>query len=152
MILLDYVPVPEPGNLLSVSPLMIDHVDVVNRIYVRGAITYGGIVSFISRRGDRAGTGLPGGSAFISFSGLSDPQETVFPDYKEAVPDQGMPDQEMPDLRTTLYWAARYEITPENGGSFEFYTSDEPGEYTVMVRGMTSDGKILTGSCKFTVK
>jgi hypothetical protein len=152
MILLDYVPVPDLGNLLAVSPLLIDHVDIVNRIYVRGDITYGGIVSFISRRGDRAGTGLPGGSAFISFSGLSDPQETVFPDYKEAVPGQGMPDQGMPDLRTTLFWAAHYEITPENGGSFAFYTSDEPGEYTVIVRGMTSDGKILPGSCKFTVK
>jgi hypothetical protein len=162
MILLDYVPVPELGNLLSVSPLMIDHVDVVNRIYVRGAITYGGIVSFISRRGDRAGTGIPAGSAFISFSGLSEPQETGSPDYEEALPGQGMPgqgmpgqgmpDQGMPDLRTTLYWAARYEVTPENGGSFAFYTSDETGEYTVMVRGMTSDGKILTGSCKFTVK
>ena len=151
------MPVPDLGNLLAVSPLLIDHVDIVNRIYVRGDITYGGIVSLISRRGDRAGTGLPGGSAFISFSGLSDPQEPVFPDYKEAVPGQGMPgqgmpDQEMPDLRTTLYWAAHYEITPENGGSFEFYTSDATGEYTVMVRGMTSDGKILTGSCKFTVK
>jgi hypothetical protein len=147
MILLDYVPVTDIGNLLSDSPLQINHIDIVNRIYVRGDNTYGGIVSFISRRGDRAGIALPGGSTFISFSGLTEPQETVSPDYEGAVRNQ-----RVPDLRNTLYWAAHYEITPENGGSFTFYTSDVTGEFTVVVRGMTSEGNVLSGSCKFTVK
>jgi len=147
LILLDYVPVPDIGKLLSLSPRLIDHIDVVNRIYVRGDITFGGIVSVISGRGDRAGIALPGGSAFISFTGLSDLQETVNPDYEGAVRNE-----RMPDLRTTLYWASRYEITPENGGSFTFYTSDVTGEFMVIVRGMTSDGNVISGNCKFTVK
>jgi hypothetical protein len=147
LILLDYVPVQEIGNLLSVSPLRVDHIDIVNRIYVRGGNTYGGIVSFITGRGDRAGIALPGGSTFIAFTGLSDLQETVFPDYEGAVRNE-----RMPDLRNTLYWAAHYEITPENGGSFAFYTSDLTGEFMVIVRGMTSDGNVMSGSCKFIVK
>jgi hypothetical protein len=147
LILLDYVPVPELGNLLFTSPQRIDHIDIVNRIYVRGDNTYGGIVSIISRQGDRAGLALPGGSAFISLTGLSDLQETGSPDYEGAARND-----RVPDLRTTLFWTARYEITPENGGSFEFYTSDATGEFTVMVRGMTSDGNVLSGTCEFTVK
>ena len=147
LILLDYVPVPDIGKLLSVSPQRIDHVDIVNRIYVRGDNTYGGIVSFISSRGDRAGVALPGGSAFISFTGLSGPQETVSPDYEGAVRNE-----RMPDLRNTLYWAPHYKITPENRGSFAFYTSDLTGEFMVIIRGMTSDGNLISGSCKFTVK
>jgi hypothetical protein len=147
LILLDYVPVQEIGNLLSVSPLKVDHIDIVNRIYIRGDHTYGGIVSFITGRGDRAGIALPGGSTFITFTGLSDRQETVFPNYEGAVRNE-----RMPDLRNTLYWAAHYEITPENGGSFTFYTSDVTGEFMVMVRGTTSDGDVLSGSCKFIVK
>lgn len=147
LILLDDVPVPEIGNLLSVSPLRIDHIDIVNKIYIRGDLTYGGIVSFITRRGDRAGIALPGGSSFITFTGLSDLQETVFPDYQRAVRNE-----RKPDLRNTLYWAAHYEITPENEGSFAFYTSDVTGEFMVIVRGMTSDGNVVSGSCKFIVK
>jgi len=147
LILLDFVPVQDIGNLLSVSPQRVDHIDIVNRIYVRGGLTFGGIVSIISRRGDRAGVPLPAGSAFISFTGLSDLQETVYPDYEGAVGNE-----RMPDLRNTLYWAAHYEITPENGGSFAFYTSDETGEFRIIVRGMTSDGNVLSGTSNFVVK
>ena len=147
LILLDYVPVPEIENLLSVSPQRVDHIDIVNRIYVRGGKTYGGIVSIITGQGDRAGVSLPDGSTFISFTGLSKLQETVSPEYEGEVRNE-----RMPDLRNTLYWAAHYEITPENGGSFEFYTSDVTGEFMVIVRGMTSAGKVLSGTCKFIVK
>jgi hypothetical protein len=71
----------------------------------------------------------------------------ISPDYEGVVRDE-----RMPDLRNTLYWAAHYEITPENGGSFTFYTSDVTGEFMVIVRGMTSDGNVLSGTCEFIVK
>ena len=147
LILLDYVPVRKIGDLLSVSPQRIDHIDVVNRRYFRGGNTYGGIVSVITGRGDRAGVALSEGSTFIRFTGLSDPQETISPAY-EGVAGKAR----MPDLRNTLYWEAHNEITPENGGSFAFYTTDVTGEFMVIVRGMTSDGNILSGTCKFIVK
>lgn len=147
LILLDYVPVRKIGDLLSVSPQRIDHIDVVNRRYFRGDNTYGGIVSVVTGRGDRAGVALSEGSAFIRFTGLSDPQETLSPDYEGVAGND-----RMPDLRNTLYWAAHYEITPENGGSFTFYTSDVTGEFMVIVRALTSDGNVLTGSCKFIVE
>jgi len=146
LILLDYVPVQEIENLLSVSPQRVDHIDIVNRMYVRGGNTYGGIVSIITGQGDRAGISLPDGSTFISITGLSDLQETVSPEYEGEVRNE-----RMPDLRNTLYWAAHYEITPDKGGSFEFYTSDVTGEFMVIVRGMTSAGKVLSGTCKFIV-
>ena len=147
LILLDHVPVPEIEKLLSVSPQRIDHIDIVNRMYVRGGNTYGGIISVITGQGDRAGVALPDGSTFISFTGLSKLQETVSPDYEEA-----SRNERMPDLRNTLYWSAHYEITPDNGGSFEFYTSDVTGEFMVVVRGMTSAGDVMSGTCEFIVK
>ena len=87
------------------------------------------------------------GSAFISFTGIADPKETVNPDYEVEVRND-----RIPDLRNTLYWEARYEITPENGGSLAFYSSDVTGEFMVMVRGITAEGNILSGTCEFTVK
>ncbi len=147
LILLDYVPVPDIGNILSVSPQRVDHIDIVNKIYVRGGNTYGGIVSIITGQGDRAGVTLPDESSFISFTGLSKLQEKDFPEYEGKVRNE-----RMPDLRNTLYWAAHYEITPDNGGSFDFYTSDVTGEFMVIVRAITSDGNVLSGTCNFIVK
>lgn len=147
LILLDYVPVREIENILSASPQRIDHIDIVNRTYFRGDNTYGGIVSINTGQGDRAGVTLPDGSTFISFTGLHDLQETVFPDYEGVVQKK-----RMPDLRNTLYWEAHYEITADNGGSFVFYTSDVTGEFMVIVRGMTSDGNVVSGTCEFIVK
>ncbi len=141
------MPVPEIENLLSVSPQRVDHIDIVNRIYVRGGNTYGGIVSIITGQGDRAGVTLPDESSFISFTGLSKLQEKDFPEYDEKVRNE-----RMPDLRNTLYWAAHYEITPDNRGSFDFYTSDVTGEFMVIVRAITSDGNVLSGTCNFIVK
>jgi len=147
LILVDYVPVPDIGELLSVSPQRIDHIDIVNRLYLRRDHTYGGIVNITTRRGDRAGIELPGSASFIRFDGLTGQQERESPEYEGQ-----LGKDRIPDLRNTLYWEADYEITPENGGRLEFYTSDLTGEYMVVVRGMTSAGKLLSGTCRFMVK
>ena len=147
LILLDHVPVTDIGKLLTVSPLRIDFIDVVNRIYVRGGNTYGGIVSIHTAQGDRAGIALPDGSSLIKFTGLTDLEERLSPDY-EATERKAR----MPDLRNTLYWEARFDIAPNKGANFEFYTSDQTGEFMVVVRGISSEGKVLTGTCEFMVK
>ena len=47
------------------------------------------------------------------------------------------------DLRTTIHWQPNI-TTDENGkASFSFYTADAPSTYTVVIEGMTEDGKIV---------
>ncbi|WP_333866796.1 carboxypeptidase-like regulatory domain-containing protein [Sphingobacterium sp.] len=46
------------------------------------------------------------------------------------------------DLRTTIAWEPNL-ITPKDGKTnFEFFTSDEPGNYKVIVEGISMDGRI----------
>ncbi len=48
-----------------------------------------------------------------------------------------------PDLRTTIHWQPSL-TTDENGtASFRFYTADVPSTYTVVIEGVTDDGKIV---------
>ncbi|MCL1821387.1 MAG: carboxypeptidase regulatory-like domain-containing protein [Prolixibacteraceae bacterium] len=48
-----------------------------------------------------------------------------------------------PDLRTTIHWQPSI-TTDENGkASFSFYTADAPSTYTVVIEGMTADGRIV---------
>lgn len=147
LILLDHVPLQDVESFLPVPPRLIDCIDIVNRVYIRGSNTYGGIISIRTREGDRAGIPLPSGSAFIPFSTFEADRETHFPEYPRDVPGE-----RIPDLRTTLYWSAQEDLAAGKEKAIRFYTSDLSGEYMVVIRGVTGDGKLLRGVCAFTVE
>ena len=147
LILLDYVPVWSSESILAVNPASIEYIDIINRRYIRGDNIYGGIISIVSKDGDRGGVELPSNSSFFSFSTLNEPVETVYPYYDR------MPGHEkIPDLRTTLYWLPYIEISDTGWEKIEFFTSDITGDYVVTIRGVTSDGRLVEGGCKFTVE
>ena len=47
------------------------------------------------------------------------------------------------DKRTTLYWNPCIRLSNEGKAQFEFYTADQQGSYTVIMQGVTPDGKII---------
>ncbi len=50
----------------------------------------------------------------------------------------------IPDFRTTIFWKPDVFISKdEKEATFEFYTSDFPTTYSVVIEGLTSDGKIV---------
>ena len=49
----------------------------------------------------------------------------------------------IPDYRTTIYWKPDLLVSEEGKESFEFYTSDFPTTYSVVIEGMTQEGKII---------
>jgi hypothetical protein len=49
-----------------------------------------------------------------------------------------------PDYRTTIFWKPDLIISGENGtATFDFYTSDFPTTYSVVIEGITTDGRIV---------
>jgi hypothetical protein len=57
----------------------------------------------------------------------------------------------IPDFRNCLYWNPEVFIKPGDKASLEFYTSDNRGEFEVVVRGLTTDGEIIEKKCRFRV-
>lgn len=57
-----------------------------------------------------------------------------------------------PDLRTTIHWAPNLTTNEEGKASFSFYTADVPSTYTVVIEGMTEDGKIVYKRDQIVVK
>ena len=50
----------------------------------------------------------------------------------------------IPDYRTTIFWKPDVIISEDTGDAvFEFYTSDFPTTYSVVIEGLTNDGKIV---------
>jgi hypothetical protein len=50
--------------------------------------------------------------------------------------------REPADLRTTIYWNPRVEITDGNA-EISFYTADVPGTYSVVIEGISTEGALI---------
>jgi hypothetical protein len=48
-----------------------------------------------------------------------------------------------PDLRTTIHWQPSLTTDDKGAASFGFYTADAPSTYTVVIEGITDEGKIV---------
>ncbi|MDF9829425.1 TonB-dependent receptor plug domain-containing protein [Parabacteroides sp. PF5-6] len=57
-----------------------------------------------------------------------------------------------PDYRTTLYWKPDIILSEEGEAAFDFYASDFPTTYSVVLEGLTSDGRILRQVKKIQIK
>ena len=57
-----------------------------------------------------------------------------------------------PDYRSTIFWKPDISVTESGKASFEFYTSDFPTTYSVVVEGISTDGKIIRHVDKINVK
>jgi len=140
LILLDHVAISDLSSILSVSPEKIDHIDVINASYIRGSINYGGIISIFSKKHDLAGVDLPGYSYFFGLKTLAVQELISFPSYEK---DKG--DLREPDFRNCLIWLPNLTLDEQGSSEAQFYTSDRKGEYHIYLRGITSDGQLVSG-------
>ena len=59
--------------------------------------------------------------------------------------------EKKPDLRTLLYWNPEV-ITKGGISELQFFSSDQPGKYYIIVEGITNDGRICVGLGEFRVE
>ncbi|MBN2214771.1 MAG: hypothetical protein JW723_11050 [Bacteroidales bacterium] len=140
LIFIDNIPVADIGALLKMSPERIERIDVVDRIYAKGDLLFGGILNMISRKGDMAGIDLPENYYFFDFEGFFQPDTMTLPGCKNQASDP-----RIPDVRNCLYWNPSVRIFQGNTSEIEFYTSDRTGSYLIIVRGVTGEGEIVEG-------
>ena len=57
-----------------------------------------------------------------------------------------------PDLRTTIHWQPSLTTDEAGTASFNFYTANTPGTYTVVIEGVTDCGKIVYKRDKILVR
>ncbi|NOU15939.1 MAG: hypothetical protein HOO91_00070 [Bacteroidales bacterium] len=143
LVLLDLVAIDNPKKILSLSPQSISHIEVIDFPYVKGSITYGGIISFFSKKGDFAGVDLPNSGVFLDFNFLTDGSKSY------SINTHG---EHQPDYRNTLIWEPNVVLGSEKSKDLYFNTSDTPGKYIVLLRGITSQGKEFTCKKSFIVR
>ena len=160
LILIDGMPFDWPDTLNSIydSPLEMVNVNDVESIDVfkgasaamfgvRGA---GGAISITTRRG---GDGISNGNEGLNYIiytplGYQEPVEFYSPVY-ETLESRYL---NIPDYRTTIFWKPDVVVSEEGEATLEFYASDFPTTYSVVIEGLTTDGQIVRQVEKIHIK
>jgi len=148
LVLLDGVPYFSVDSVLKFDPLKIKKLEIMKRRYYLGQAVYDGIVSFRTYNGDLGGTPLDSNAVIHEYEGLQLEREFFSPVYETASDVKSR----LPDFRTTLYWSS--EILSDSPGhqKLSFYTSDQPGNYVLVVQGLSQNGLAGAKAIKFEVK
>ncbi|MDR2232934.1 MAG: TonB-dependent receptor plug domain-containing protein [Tannerella sp.] len=138
-ILLDGIPVE---TMDDISPDMVESIDVLKfasatGLGVRGA---NGVISITTRKGETNSEVEKLNQSVHTPLGYQKPVEFYSPKYDTQEAQQSP----IPDYRTTIFWKPDVVISDEHEeATFEFYTSDYPTTYSIVIEGLTTDCKIV---------
>ncbi len=144
LLMIDGVAIFDVEAVLAVSPRLIQRVEIVNAPYIRGNVTFGGIISLISINNDLGYIDLPSSGLLVNYRMLDIPRTDSTMD--------GVTDPRLPDVRNTLYWNPKLRLDPNQSQKISFSTSDLKGEYELLIRGADASGKFLEKRVVFTVQ
>ncbi|MBI9069071.1 MAG: hypothetical protein JEZ09_17370 [Salinivirgaceae bacterium] len=132
LVLMDFVAISDIDNLLNVDPGKIKSVEVFNYPYIKGDITYGGIVNIKSKKADLAGIDLPSTGLFFNYNFYQAQTE-------QTIIEKGI---ELPNLKNVLYWNPNINISED---PFEVLIDygDNIEKYSLQVQKIDKNG-ILT--------
>ncbi|GAB2777069.1 Plug domain-containing protein [Rhabdobacter roseus] len=147
LVLLDGVPVFNTNQIIAFDPLKVKKMEVMDTQYILGSTTFQGVVSYFTYKGDLAGFPLNPHALVMSYEGVQAQREFYAPRY-DLKANQA---SRMADFRNLLYWAPTVVTDATGKHKLDFYTSDQPGTYRVVVQGMTGQGQAGSTSLTFTV-
>ncbi|MCW5909476.1 MAG: hypothetical protein KIT62_00290 [Cyclobacteriaceae bacterium] len=147
LVLLDGVPVFNVNDIMAFDPIKIKQLDVLPSRYHVGSLVFDGILSYRTYKGDLGGFTFSPETVMIDYEGLQQHKEFYSPRY-ETIPEIN---SRIPDGRHLLYWNPDVQINGNENKQLEFYTSDQPGTYKVIVQGIATDGTPLYGETTFKV-
>jgi len=137
IMLLDGVPYFNMDTVLHFDPLKIRRLDVMKRKYFTGLLVNGGVVSMTTYNGDLSASTLDPNAVILEYEGLQIEREFFSPVYET---DKQIKSR-LPDMRSVLYWSPNLHTNETGKGHINFYTSDQPGNYLVVVQGIDAGGK-----------
>ena len=103
---------------------------------IRGA---NGVISITTRRGKNSPIIEKNNYVVYNPLGYQKPVEFYAPKYETLEAKRSV----IPDYRTTIFWKPDIVFSEKGEASFEFYTSDYRTTYSVVIEGITADGRIV---------
>ena len=117
----------------------IDVLKDISNTVLYGFMGSGGVIAIYTKRGEGR---LPLPSYNIKTLtplGYQLPVEFYSPKYDS----QERLEDTKPDLRTTIYWNPNVLTDDEGKVKLDFYTADDPATYSVIIEGVSDEGKLI---------
>jgi hypothetical protein len=144
LVLFDGVPVFDIDKVIAYDPLKVQKIEAVAGRYFYGPIVADGIVSFTTYKGNLEDYPLNPNAVVLDYDGLQ--RQRIF--YS---PVQENLSSRIPDFRNVLYWSPDIKTDSTGHATCSFYTSGLPGQYAIIVNGITKDGRAGSNIQIFTV-
>lgn len=137
IVLVDGVPVHDVEALLKVPSKEFEYIDIIDAKYYYKDFIFEGIVNFVTNKGNGS-VMEPENSVFRQiFEGAQEKSGFFMPDYSS----DSLKTSTVPDFRNTIFWDPYVKTGIKGRTQVQFYTSDEGGTYTIVIGGITADGK-----------
>ena len=137
IVLVDGVPVHDIEALLKVPSREFEWIDIIDSKYYYKDFIFEGIVNFVTNKGN-GNVMEPENSEFRQiFDGAQEKSGFYMPDYSS----DSIKANTIPDFRNTIFWDPYVRTGSKGRTQVQFYTSDEGGTFTIVVGGITADGK-----------
>lgn len=126
-------------NMINVADIAsIEVLRSIGNTAIYGMYGANGVIVITSKSGDALSSSYtPTGIVTILPKGLNVNRTFFKPQY-----DVTNKNELRRDLRTTIAWEPNLITSKDGKTQFEFFTSDEPGNYKIIVEGISMDGKI----------
>jgi hypothetical protein len=135
--MVDGVPFDDVNQILNINITELECIDVINLKYVMDGHMFEGIIHFITLEGKMGGLEFDHAVFRQAYAAFSEESRFRSPAYNS----DSLKSSSLPDFRNTLYWNPDLFTREDGNTDFEFYTSDETGDYTVFLEGISPDGK-----------
>ena len=147
LILLDGVPVFDRGNkIIKYDPKKVRELEVVAKRYFLGPLMFNSILNFKTYKGNLPDFQLDTRATVMDYEGMQLEREFYSPLYETKVSER------LPDFRNVLYWSPNLKIDSNGKKSISFYTSDQQNKYTIVVQGISPEGKLGASKIEILVK
>jgi hypothetical protein len=137
LVLVDGVPYDEVDQILNIGITELDRIEVINLRYLLDGHMFEGIIHIVTMKGKMAGLEFDHTVFRQAFAGYLEESGFSSPEYGN----DSLRNSPLPDFRNTLYWNPGLHAGENGRTAFEFYTSDDSGEYTLYLEGISGDGK-----------
>jgi len=137
LVLVDGVPFDDVDQILNIRLSELERIELINLRYFLDGHVFEGIIHFVTVEGKMAGLEVDHAVFRQAYAAFSEESWFRSPVYNS----DSLKSSPLPDFRNTLYWNPDLHTREDGNISFEFYTADETGDYTVFVEGISPEGK-----------
>ena len=148
LVMIDGVIINDLNVLADLNPEIVEKIEVVKTPYLIGDLILHGIVNVITRSGDFSNITMPEYAVLLPYRVIDEPSTFIAPDYSDK---QNMMSR-TPDLRNTLYWNPSMKSDRNGEAEIEFWTSDLPGIYSIIIQGVSGTGEKVSLFKSFIVR